>query len=440
MNSGLRMVLAGLAAAFSFNCAIAADLDAVYLMALNNDARLAEARERYQSNHTRIAQSMSTMLPNISLQGTTARNAQAEAVRYTYADGFNSHGYGLNLSQNLVNFQAWYALKSVKLSDRQAMATLAQAEQELLTRVAVAYFNVLRSQQNLRSFEAEEEAAVSILEQSERSFEAGLNTVTDVLQSRSNHDLARVSRLLEENNLARMKEALVVITGRDPGLLRDLGEMFSVSAPEPADINAWEQLTTENNLAIAAQRLDLQARAEDVKTATAAMLPTMDISAGYQYNAESANPFSFFNNTASQRAVISLNLTIPLYRGGQNSARKRQASHDRNASEFVLRQTEREAMQNIRNAWRSVQTDVVAVAAREAAVESAASALESTRTGAQIGTRNILDVVLAQRTLFQVQRDLLNARYDYVINTLNLKQAAGVLSPQDLLDLNGLLQ
>jgi len=124
-------------------------------------------------------------LPAITLQGATARNAQVEAVRFSYADGFNSHGYGLNLNQNLLNFQAWYAFRSIRHSDEQAVALLAQSEQQLIMRLSSAYFDVLRSQQNLRSFTAEEAAAQQVLEQSEQSFFVGLSTATDVLQSRS---------------------------------------------------------------------------------------------------------------------------------------------------------------------------------------------------------------------------------------------------------------
>lgn len=165
---------------------LAADLGEVYRMALEQDLTLAEAMNRYQASHTRIAQGRSALLPSVTLQGSSARNAQAPALAYSYADGFNSHGYGINLSQNLLNFQAWSAFEAVRLGDRQAFATLALTEQQLILRVATAYFAVLRSQRNLLSFQAEEQAAARILEQSEQSFAVGLNTVTDVLQSQSN--------------------------------------------------------------------------------------------------------------------------------------------------------------------------------------------------------------------------------------------------------------
>jgi outer membrane protein len=418
----------------------AADLGDVYGMALDGDLMLAEARNRYQATHTRVAQGLSALLPSVNLQGSSARNAQAPAVAYSYADGFNSHGYGLNLSQNLLNFQAWSAFEAVRIGDRQALTGLALIEQQLIVRVATAYFSVLRSQRNLQSFLEEEEAAARILEQSEQTLAVGLNTVTDVLQSQSNFDLARVNRLLEENALAQQLEALTLITGQAPGPLADLAPTFAIASPEPVDLAEWEQLTSGNNLSVRVAELDFEARKTDVLTAKAAGYPRFDLSASYNYNAESSNPFSFFNNTASERTALSLNVTVPLFSGGLNSARKREAYYNRDASEDVLRHTRREALQSIRNAWRNVQTDVITVAAREQAVDSARSALQSTETGAQVGTHNIVDVVLAQRTLFQAERDHAAARYNYVLNTVNLKLAAGILNPRDVAELNTWLE
>lgn len=420
--------------------AVAADLQSLYQQAQQQDPYIAEARSRFDATHTRIEQGRAQLLPTINLEGSTARNAQAPAAAFSYANGFNSHGYGLNLTQNVLNYEAWYSFKSVKLSDQQAVANLAQSEQDLILRLARAYFEVLRSQENLRSFQAEEAAASRVLQQSEQSLEVGLNTITDVLQSRSNHDLARVSRLLEENNLAERKEALQLIVGSRINDLDDLGSAFVVVSPVPAQLDEWEAMTLTNSPVIKAAELGFEASKANVKSAKASLYPTFSVNARYNYNAESANPYSFFNNTASEGANITLNVRVPLYTGGLKSAQAREAYYNRNASEYVLQQVRRTAEQDIRNAYRAVETDVITVAAREQAVSSAASALSSTETGAQVGTRNIVDVVLAQRTLFQAERDLANARYAYVVNTLVMKAAAGLLSPQDVVELNQWLE
>ena len=429
-----------LLAALCTSQAFAEDLVDIYNQAATNDPTVREARERYASSHTLLDQGKSQLLPSVSLQGTSARNANAPAAFYSYGAGFNSHGWRLNVSQNLMNMEAWYAFQSARQSDRQAATTLAIAEQDLIVRVATAYFDVLRSQDNLEAFRAEEEAALSILRQSEQRFDVGLSTVTDVYQSQSSYDLARVNRLVEENNLAQRIEALEVLTGNSHNMLESLAEGFPVAPAEPAVMTPWEEAASENNLSVKAAEYQFEASREDVKSARSRHLPTLTVGAGYNYNAESQNPFSFFPGQANESAQVSLNVTIPLYSGGLTSARRRQAYHNRNAAEEVLLFTRRSALQDIRNAFRSVQTDVVTVAAREQAIISAESALEATEVGAEVGTQNVVDVVLAQRTLYQAQRDYANARYNYVINTLNLKRAAGALNPQDVMELNQWLQ
>lgn len=417
------------------------DLLHIFELAAQNDAQVREARERFEANHTLLDQGRSQLLPSIQLQGQTARNTNAPAEFYSYGAGFNSHGWGLNLNQNLVNMEAWYAFQSAKKSDMANATNLAIAEQDLIVRIATAYFDVLRSQDNLEAFRAEEEAAQQVLQQTEQRFEVGLNaTVTDVFEGQTNYDLSRVQRLVEENNLAQRIEALELLTGQSHAMLESLDEEFPVEGAQPADLEAWESTASSNNLSVKAAEYNFAASQEDARSARARYLPTLSVGANYSYNAESVNPFSFFPGQANERAAISLSLTIPLYQGGLTSARKRQAYHNRNATEELLLFTRRDAVQNIRNAYRSVQTDVVTVAARQQAIVSATSALEAVQVGAEVGTRNTVDVVLAQRTLYQALRDYANARYNYVINTLNLKRSAGTLSPQDIVELNNWLR
>jgi outer membrane protein len=230
-------------------------------------------------------------------------------------------------------------------------------------------------------------------------------------------------------------EALEAITGQAHMDISELAADFPIAPVDPATPDEWVQLAQDNNIAIKIAELDLGARQDDAKAAKAAMYPTVELGMNYNWN-QSANPFSFFPALASERSSVALNLTIPLFAGGLNRSRMHQAYYTRDASEEALLKSRRDNTQNTRNAYRSVETDVKAVQARAQAVVSTQSALEATQVGAEVGTRNIVDVVLAQRLLFQAQRDHANARFTYVIDTLTLKQAAGVLSPQDVIDLN----
>ncbi len=417
------------------------DLWDIFTLAAERDPEIREARARYNSTHTTIAQGLSQLLPNMTLTGNTSRDTTGPTVptqfgpAHSFARGFNTKGYGLSLRQNLMNFQAWYSFNAARNTDRMAATQLAQSEQQLILRVATAYFDILRTQDNLNTFRAEEEAALSILEQTRERFEVGLVAITDVYDSQANYDLARVNRLVEENNLEQSMEALEAITGRNHRLIEPLREDFPIESADPSSLEEWVNIAEENNLAIIAAAFQLEAMRDEAKAATSAMLPTMEIAAGYNW-AQSGNPLSFTPNLAVERTNITLNFSMPLYTGGLNSSRKRQAYYNRDASEEVLLRTRREGVQSTRNNYRNVETDVIAVQARAQAVISAQSALEATEIGAEVGTRNIVDIVLAQRTLFQARRDYANARYNYIINTLNLKQAAGILSPQDVIDLN----
>lgn len=439
--------------AFALGCSLAPvaqaeDLLQIFNLAVDKDPEIRQARATYSAQHTLVDQGRSFLLPTVSVTGRTSRDTSGvdgtppstgffATPAHSFANGFNTKGYGLSLRQAVLNMEAWYSYQSALKGDEVAALTLAQAEQQLILKVASAYFDVLRSQANLASFQAEEDASLQVLEQTRQRFEVGLIPITDVYDSQANADLAAVNRLVEENTLSQRREALEAIIGQGFGELDSLGEAFPIEPSENA-LEEWERLAQENNPAVRSAILDFEARKDDALAARSAMLPTVDLSMNYNWN-QSGNPISFTPNLASENTAITLNVTIPLYSGGLNSSRLRQAYYTRDASEEALLKARRDNTLATRNAFRNVTTDVLAVAARAQAILSAQSALEATQVGAEVGTRNVVDVVLAQRTLFQAQRDYANARFNYVINTLNLKQAAGTLTPQDIIDLNAWL-
>lgn len=440
-----RGYLHGLATLLSLlpSLAQADDLAEIFNLASERDPVIREARARYQAAETIIAQGRSQIMPAINATGSTSRDTTGIATdsaqgAHSFQNGFNSKSYGVSLRQTLFNVQAWYAFESARMSERVAAVTLAQNEQDLILRVATAYFDVLRSLDNLEAFDAELEAAERVLEQTRERFEVGLVPITDVNDSQASYDLARVSQLVEQNNYNQRLEALEAITGLSHENLERLRDDFPIVLPDTG-MEEWVEVAQENNLDIQAARFNREASEDNAKAARAAMLPTVDIAANYNWRF-SANPFSFFPAVPNEGTSIGLNLTVPLFAGGLNSARMREAYYLLDASDEALLRTQRDAVRAARNNYRSVETGVLAVEARQQAIVSAQSALESAEVGAEVGTRNIVDVVLAQRLLFQTQRDHANARYDYVIDTLNLKEAAGTLSPQDIYDLNQWLE
>ncbi|MES2624780.1 MAG: TolC family outer membrane protein [Pseudomonadota bacterium] len=423
--------------------ASADDLLEIFNLAVNNDPQIRQARATYNASHTTLSQGRSFLLPTIDLTASTSRDTSGTAdpdpsgrsPLHSFGRGFNTKGYNLNLRQALVNFQAWYTYKSAEFQDQAAETRLVQAEQQLIMKVATAYFNVLRSQENLATFRAEQDAANQVLEQTQQRFDVGLIPITDVYDSQASADLAAVNTLVEENNLNQSLEALEAITGQPHNDVAELREEFPITPIDPVDMNDWVNLAQEGNLDIRLAELDLAAKEEDARAARSALYPTVQITAGYGWN-ESANIFSFAPGAATERSSISLDLTVPIFSGGLNSARKLQAYYTRDASEEALMLSRRTNTQSTRNAYRSVETDVRSVAAQQQFIVSAQSALDATQVGVEVGTRNVVELVLSQRALFQAQRAYDNARFDYVMDTLTLKQAAGVLTPEDVMELN----
>lgn len=415
------------------------DLLDIYRLAADNDPVIRQARAQYSATHTNVAEGMSQLLPSVTLQGNSARNTQAPTQFHSFADGFNTHSYSLNLTQNLLNFEAWYNFQAVRESDRQAMSTLARAEQQLILRVAAAYFDVLRSQNNLALFEAEETAAREVMNQSQQRYELGFAEISDVLDSQAAHSRARVSRMDEANLLQQRIEALEIITGGEHSMLETLSEEFPVVSANPADLDEWLARTAQDNLDIKAAEFTLASTEYQAKAAKSALLPTLSLSANYNDTAERDNPYAFISQ-ASNSTAIQVSVSMPLFRGGANRARLQRAYYSIDANKEALSQVERQNLALTRNSYRNIETALETVAARLETIQFAESALEATEVGMEVGTRNVVDLMQAQRTLFQARRDYANARYDYVINTLTLKQAAGILSPQDVIDLNAWLQ
>lgn len=424
----------------------AEDLMDIYNLAVDSDPQIRQARAEFNATHTNIAQGLSQLLPTVNFTGNTGRQTTGPAEAnifqpaYSFANGFNSKGYGLNIQQNILNFEAWYSYQSIIKSDAAAATNLARSEQELIQRVTGAYFDVLRSEDNLETFEAELEASARILEQQEERFAVGLAPITDVYDSQAAYDLARVNLLVEGNTLNQRYEALEAITGHNHDDVSSLSEKFPVEPLVVSSIEEWVMTANQNNLDVRLARLTMESREYEADAAKAAILPTLSFTANYNWNESGGFNFNtlagVIGDSVNENSSITLNFNIPIFAGGLNKARERQAFYNLDASEESLLNTQRTSTQSVRNNYRSVENNVLTIAARAQAVRSAQSQLDATEAGLEAGTRNIVDVVTAQRLLFQSMRDYANARYTYVINTLNLKQAAGLLSPQDIIDLN----
>jgi outer membrane protein len=427
---------------------LAEDLLQIFNLAVENDPVIREARANYNALHTRMDQGRALLLPSVNLQAGRSRNTQGTdgggpcapgtlfcQPEHDFGNSYPRENYGLNLQQALLNFNAWYQYKSLRKSDEIAALNLARAEQDQIIRVATAYFEVLRAQANLASFEAQENASNQLLDQTQQRFDVGLIPITDVNNTQATADRAAVNRLRGENALNQAFEALEAITGVEYTNVAILSPEFPIVNSDTS-LDQWTSTTMESNLALQVAETDLEAKQEDARAARAALFPTLSLGMNYNWSKSGSTVSLDTPNLGNITTGISLNFSMPLFQGGRLRAAQRQAYYTRDAAEEVVLRTRRESTQTIRNAFRNVETDVRAVAAQAQAIVSAQSSLEANTVGAEVGTRNIVDVVQAQEVLFAAQRDHANARFDYVMDTLRLKQSAGVLSPQDIIDLN----
>ncbi len=396
------------------------------------------ASYNYRDNDTDTeSQSFIPIDPNDISQGFTVSPA-------TSSEETDTDTLTIDLQQNLFNLPAWFSFKQSKKLSRVAEAQFAFDQQELIVRVAEAYFNVLRAKDNLETTIAEEKALQRQLEQTEQRFEVGLIAITDVHESRAAYDLARVTRLEAEGQLGVAYEALSVLTGQSHSNLWLLSSEFPVQEPDPASRAEWVDFALANNYQLKAAQLSEQAALENSRAKRAEHLPKLTGSYTYQ-DAETdglvrGDTLISDPSRDSESNTVAINLSVPLFAGGGISAARRQAAQEHIQSRENHIATQRNTIQSTRSLHLSVLTDVGKVNARRQSITSAESALEATQAGYEVGTRNVVDVLDSQRFLFRALRDYANARYDYVINSMRLKQQAGILSPQDIYELNKWLE
>ena len=438
------------------------DLVTILQLALDNDPTLKQAQANYRANRENVTQSRSSLLPSLGVGSGTSRLTSGftdsqyinvtnpltgEKVRtkvrddHSFRPGINNHNWGVSLTQSVFNLPNWYSFQSAEAADRAAAVNLAAQEQDLIMRVATAYFDVLRAQDLLETNIQEEEAAQRSLEQTQQREAVGLVAITDVYDSQAAYDLARNTTILQQDFLQSRYEALEAITGQGHPEIDTLLDNFPIVEVE-GSLNQWEIQADNNSLAIAAAKFNLDASRKTLQARKSDRLPTLDLQGFYGHivTAPIVSQGVQIGGGASDRTQIALNLNIPLYTGGSLSSRKRAAEYNVVAAQESLELTKRQLTQNVRNAYRGVNTDVLVIAQRQQSIISAQSALDATELGAEVGTRNIVEVLLARENLFRALRMYADARYNYVIDSLILKQIAGILTPQDIIELNEWLQ
>lgn len=456
MNT-IRTFVLGLAVAGFMAAAPAhsADLWDIYQLALKNDPTFAQAQANYQAQVENKAIARAGYLPNLTFNASRQLDRSNGSYPLGYDPNTNTYitanlgtrsyntSYSLQLTQPIFDWAAWKTLDQADASVAQAEANFQAAQQDLILRTATAYFNVLNARDTLAANQASKNALSKQLEQAREKYQVGMSAITDVQEAQAAYDQAVADEIGGQQQVITAEEQLRAIIGEAAGDLQEPVPDMPLRNPDPANAKQWvAQALKQNPTLLAAQA------AADVASATigikrAGHLPRLDLTLTHNKNTnsqvlEATPPLGQDSDTNGN--TLMLNLTFPIFSGGGTMAQVTQAQRQYDAAvdqvKLVTRQTEQQA----RTAFLGVLTGISQVTALKQSVQSNQTSLNATETGMKVGTRTIVDVLTSRQNLLKAQTGFANSRYNYLKSVLQLKQAAGILAPDDLKKLNTLMQ
>ncbi len=411
----------------------AEDLLQIYDMAVQSDPTIREAEQTLFATREVKPQARALLLPNLGVSGTVdyqnldANGTNATGSSFSRNDTFSTQGVQAVVSQSVYNRTNWMTLSQTDNIIAQAEAQYRDAQIALMVNTTDAYFNVLRAADAVTVQASLVRANERQLEQSKQRFEVGLVAITDVNDNQAAFDKSRADLITAENAFDNAWEALRRIVGPIQVPLARLGDKLPLAPPEPNDINAWAESAMRGNYGIIAAAEAVGAAKKGIEIQRSGYYPSLDLQAGYDLSRSGAE-----FDTDSDTSFVGLTVTVPIYQGGAVASRTRQAGYNFRASQDQLDATRRQVDQQVKDAFRGIISSIADVKARQAAVVSARSSLESTEAGQEVGTRTQVDVLNAQRQLFQAEFDYLTSRYDYIINGVRLHQATSTLNREIL--------
>ncbi|MDC0610667.1 outer membrane channel protein TolC [Vibrio sp.] len=408
-------------------------LSEIYNEAKQNDPQLLKAEAQKEAAFEAINSTRSNLLPQINL---SAGYNVTRFDNYTLGDS-NRATAGATLQQVLYSRASWVNLETAEKSARQVDAEYAATQQDLILRVAQAYFEVLRAKDNLAFVRAEKAAVGRQLEQTKQRFDVGLSAITDVHDAQAQYDSVLASEVLAQNNVTNSYEAIREITGIGH---KDLSELdtkrFSTSKPDQ-NMDEMVKEAQDKNLSLLSARIGQDIARDKIRLASSGHLPTLALDAGYNFYDEHNDDNSLYRYYDPDHSVnVGVTLSVPLYQGGKVVSQTKQAEYAFTEASQTLEATYRSVVKNVRAYTNNINASIGAINAYQQSVVSARSALDATEAGFEVGTRTIVDVLDSTRRLYDANKSLSDARYDYILAVLNLKSAVGTLSEQDILDIN----
>lgn len=424
----------------------------VYMQALSSDATLAAARYANTGAQEKRIQGKALLLPTINLNGNY--NYSQTNIQYTgqtvfnnnnRAERFNTLSYGINLNQPLYRKQNLVQYQASELEVNDADLALQQATQDLLMKVAHAYFDVLLAQDKLELNHAQKTAIESQLAQSQANFRHGVSTITDVDEAQARVDLVQSQEIAVTIEIENKKQGLKLLTGQYPENLNGLQSVIPLQKPiataqpdsateHQQPLQAWLALSQQGNLAIQRKQLAFDLATKAIELNTAGHLPTLDAVANYTRTDANGGINGFgsdLNNT-----TIGVQLQIPLYQGGAVSSKIREAAANQQKAREEMEAAKRKAELDTRQAYLDIVSSIAQAHANEQTLRSSQSQLASTTKSFKLGIRTNVDVLNAQQQVFTAKRELLQTQYSYLLGLLKLKYNTGLLSEDDLDEVN----
>ncbi|MFQ3244143.1 MAG: outer membrane protein [Arenicella sp.] len=423
----------------------ASDLQHFYELSLLNDPAIRAAEASYNASKANVGISRSALLPQINLQGqysefdsdSVNNDSIAQFAGGSITDtASDSTTYFATLNQPIFNLPRYHDYRQSKENRYSAAAQFGLEKQNLAIRVAEAYFNTLRAIDNLDSVMSEEGAFKTQKEQTKKRFDVGLIPITDVHETQAAYDEVVVRLLEARGQLGIRFDAMSELTGQFHAEITPLSSEFPIIDPSPLSVDEWLASTLEFNATVEASEYQKNAAEQNYKARRSAHLPTVDVSANIgNINTDGTRNQELFDNQNNSNSIM-LSLRVPLFTGGLVSNQRKLAYQQLLQAKESYLASKRRAVQMTRSLHLSVVTKVAQITALQKSVNSSQSALNATQAGHKAGTRDLVDLLIAERTFYQARRNLLNARYDYIANLLSLKRSAGVLNSNDMEQLN----
>lgn len=410
----------------------AQDIMDIYRLALEQDAELKIAESEYQIVRASLPIANSALKPQIDF---SANLSQRESdVSTTGKNTRQTSGYSFNLTQTLYNAETLATIDAAEATVAKAQSEFEFRQQDLILRVAQSYFDILAAQDDVEFAQAEETAIARQLEQAQKRFEVGLIAITDVREAQARYDTALAQTILTENLLDNAFQALQVIIAQPP--LPDparLSDRLELNPPNPAQSQPWVEIALQNNRSLLAALAAERAANYERQIKNKSRYPTLDLTASY---VDSSIDDDTLGDNDQEDITLTLLLNVPLFTGGRISAERSQAEAAYQSAKNTALLQKRLTSQNTRIAYLGVISGISQVKALKQALKSSTTALEATEAGFEVGTRTSVDVLESVRVTYGASRDYASARYDYLINTLKLKQATGLLTTDDLEQIN----